>query len=176
MILHRVAQHTLLCVALICVVVLGLDYLTGPNIRFSILLVFPVVLTSWYRSWYLGMGLAMVLSSLEFMLTWNWQPLLSRTTIDQICNWTVSVLVLGAVAYLTARHRLLQQQVRVLRGILPICSFCKKIRDQHGNWQVLEDYIRNHTEAEFSHGYCEGCVEEHYGKFLNSTKVFREPG
>lgn len=47
--------------------------------------------------------------------------------------------------------------IKVLRGLLPICSSCKKIRDDHGYWNQLESYIADHTEAEFTHGICPEC-------------------
>ena len=53
--------------------------------------------------------------------------------------------------------------VKQLSGLLPICSKCKKIRDDKGDWRVLESYIRQHSEAEFSHGICPDCAEELYG-------------
>lgn len=54
-------------------------------------------------------------------------------------------------------------QVKVLKGFLPICASCKKIRDDKGYWTQIETYIRNHSEAEFSHGICPDCAEKHYG-------------
>jgi hypothetical protein len=53
-------------------------------------------------------------------------------------------------------------EVRTLRGILPICMFCKRIRDDSGYWQQLEIYISGHSEAQFSHGLCARCADEHY--------------
>jgi phosphoserine phosphatase RsbU/P len=47
--------------------------------------------------------------------------------------------------------------IRVLRGIIPICAYCKSIRDDKGAWQQMEQYVRNHSEAEFSHGMCPAC-------------------
>jgi PAS domain S-box-containing protein len=47
--------------------------------------------------------------------------------------------------------------VKSLRGLLPICSSCKKIRDDHGYWNQLESYLAEHTEAEFTHGICPDC-------------------
>jgi PAS domain S-box-containing protein len=47
--------------------------------------------------------------------------------------------------------------VKTLRGLLPICASCKKIRDDHGYWNQLESYIAEHTQAEFSHGICPDC-------------------
>ena len=52
--------------------------------------------------------------------------------------------------------------VRKLSGLLPICASCKKIRDDKGYWNQLETYIRNHSEAEFSHGLCPDCAKKLY--------------
>ncbi len=54
--------------------------------------------------------------------------------------------------------------VRKLSGLLPICSSCKKIRDDKGYWNQIEQYISEHSEALFSHGICPDCVKELYPK------------
>ncbi|MEI7832740.1 MAG: response regulator transcription factor [bacterium] len=56
-------------------------------------------------------------------------------------------------------------EVHTLRGILPICMHCKKIRDDQGYWSQVEVYIRDHTNAEFSHGICPECEEKYYPEF-----------
>ena len=48
-------------------------------------------------------------------------------------------------------------QVKKLSGLLPICSYCKKIRDDGNQWHQVDDYIRQHSEAKFSHGVCPEC-------------------
>lgn len=53
-------------------------------------------------------------------------------------------------------------QVKTLEGILPICSHCKKIRNDKGSWNQLEAYVTRHTEAQFSHGICPECMQHHY--------------
>jgi K+-sensing histidine kinase KdpD len=53
-------------------------------------------------------------------------------------------------------------EVKQLRGILPICSSCKKIRDAKGKWTDVASYISDHTDAEFTHGLCQPCVERLY--------------
>ena len=50
-------------------------------------------------------------------------------------------------------------QVKQLQGLLPICSYCKKIRDDHNYWSQLESYISQHSDVRFSHGICPGCYE-----------------
>jgi len=53
-------------------------------------------------------------------------------------------------------------QVKKLSGLLPICMYCKKIRDDKGYWNQIEAYIDNHSEAQFSHSICHECAEKHY--------------
>lgn len=53
-------------------------------------------------------------------------------------------------------------EIKTLQGIIPICSKCKKIRDDGGYWQQLEVYISDHSDADFSHSLCPHCVEELY--------------
>ena len=54
------------------------------------------------------------------------------------------------------------QHVKTLSGLLPICSCCKKIRDDQGYWQSVEVYVRNHSDAEFSHSICPDCLAREY--------------
>jgi len=53
-------------------------------------------------------------------------------------------------------------RVRSLSGLLPMCASCRRIRDDHGDWHNLETYIRQHTEADFSHGICPECRQKLY--------------
>lgn len=55
-----------------------------------------------------------------------------------------------------------QSKIKILKGFLPICANCKKIRDDNGAWNQIESYIRDHSEAEFSHGICPVCAKELY--------------
>jgi len=53
-------------------------------------------------------------------------------------------------------------QVKQLKGLLPICASCKRIRDDRGYWSSVEEYLQEHTDAEFSHGICPPCLERLY--------------
>ena len=67
-----------------------------------------------------------------------------------------------------ARHRLVAKlkkalaEIKTLQGILPICSCCKKIRDDQGNWEAIEVYVSEHSEADFSHSLCPDCAKTLY--------------
>jgi hypothetical protein len=53
-------------------------------------------------------------------------------------------------------------EIKTLRGILPLCSFCKKIRNHRGQWENVDTYIHKHSQADVSHGVCPDCIKEHY--------------
>lgn len=57
-------------------------------------------------------------------------------------------------------------EVRTLRSILPICSYCRKVRDDENYWHSVESYIAHHTETRFSHGICPSCLETEIGPQL----------
>src|SRR5215472_1498699 len=74
----------------------------------------------------------------------------------------VGVRVVSLREALASRVRELEQalsRVRRLHGLLPICSYCKKIRDDRNYWRQVESYISEHTDAAFSHGICPDCYE-----------------
>ena len=68
---------------------------------------------------------------------------------------------------LLAMHREQAEEVETLRGLLSICSSCKKIRDDDGEWRQMESYIDDHSEASFSHGICPSCTEELYDDLMD---------
>ena len=63
-------------------------------------------------------------------------------------------------------------EIKVLRGILPICSHCKKIRTDEGKWVQIEKFISERSDATFSHSLCEECLKKHYPK--EAKKIIRE--
>ncbi len=56
-------------------------------------------------------------------------------------------------------QRRLTAEIKLLQGLLPICASCKKIRDKQGNWHHLEQYLLDHSAAEFTHSLCLACLE-----------------
>ncbi len=66
-------------------------------------------------------------------------------------------------------------RINTLHGLLPICGFCKGIRDDSGYWVKVEDYIRAHSDANFSHGICRACSEKHYPELFAKVKNEGEP-
>ena len=66
-----------------------------------------------------------------------------------------------------------KDEVKALKGIIPICMHCKGIRDDKGYWNQLEKYITEHSEAQLSHGICEKCLKEHYPEYADKPHGVR---
>jgi hypothetical protein len=151
-------------VALIAVLfsalVLAIDSSTGPFIRMPVWFAFPVILVSWHLGFLAGIALAIVLPmvrlTLEFHVPTPWDP------VDSFLNTGVLVLAFTLLAFLISRVHAQQRHIRILQGILPICSFCKKIRLADDRWEQMETYISRHSEAKFSHGLCPECAKREY--------------
>jgi K+-sensing histidine kinase KdpD len=95
-------------------------------------------------------------------------PDIERAIIFTLVSFIVSHLAATrkrTIAKLTSINNKLKEalaEVKQLRGILPICASCKKIRDAKGKWTDVASYISDRTDAEFSHGMCQPCVERLY--------------
>lgn len=80
-----------------------------------------------------------------------------------LINILLCLLVTAVVVFLVNLSvSAYKKRIETLRGIVPICSFCKQIRDDKGYWNRVEAYVAKHTEAQFSHSICPDCVEKHY--------------
>jgi PAS domain S-box-containing protein len=112
------------------------------------------------------------------------RSLVSKAYTDQDVRLTESIAnqIGGAIAnaqLFTERNRIESEReklisqlqdalakVKTLRGLIPICASCKKIRDDKGYWNQIEVYIRDHSEVDFSHGLCPECIKKLYGDIL----------
>jgi len=116
-------------------------------------------------------------------------PLRKEARLDQTpAFWLAVAACLAALGYgsyrartaqLRARERELAEKVaaaladvKVLSGLLPVCATCKKIRDDKGYWTQIESYIRQHSEADFSHGICPECLTRLYPEW--AARIIRK--
>lgn len=159
-------KRTWLLILWVCLgaAILVLDYVTGPNIAIAYFFLIPVVLAAQYHGRFLGIAMAIVLSLIRFCFHFAWDDRLSRW--DNVLNAIIRTVILVGAAILIDRVRRQTQEIRILRGILPICMFCKKIRTPEQQWQPIESYITKHSEAEFSHTFCPECGKKYYGDLL----------
>ena len=150
------ARHSIAASVLILLV----DYMTGPFIQFPILFVVPVALATAAQGVLAGSAVAVLLPLLRLSFFLKWE-LPSSWLLEGVDTAVDVVILVGFAALL---HRTLQQrrQLKVLEGMLPICSFCKRIRDEKGQWRQLEAYITERSDALFSHTFCEQCSRIHY--------------
>ena len=126
---------------------------------------FPIIVMTSYGNEQLAVeaikagALDYVVKSVEAFVT------MPRTVERTLREWTLLIERREAVA---AQKRLIAQleealsKVKTLSGLLPICSGCNKIRDDHGYWSQVEGYIQEHTDAQFTHGLCPDCIRKYF--------------
>lgn len=95
-------------------------------------------------------------------LRWNAAPDVAHQGIYSVArDVTESKRAAEEREELVRRLQAALSEVQTLREILPICSYCRKIRDDKNYWHTVEDYLAQHTAAKFSHGICPRCMETH---------------
>lgn len=85
-----------------------------------------------------------------------------KTALEALSRLVMTGLELSRSSYELAKAL---DEVKALSGLLPICSYCKDIRDDQGYWKKVEQYIGSHTGAEFSHGICPKCAKKYFPEF-----------
>lgn len=107
------------------------------------------------------------------------RPHFYQTTLFYvICGLTLVATGGGILRLRTRQLRLRQRelqtkvdeavaQIKTLRGLLPICASCKRVRDDGGYWNQIEQYVRDHSEAAFSHGICPDCIRKLYPEYAD---------
>ncbi len=92
-------------------------------------------------------------------------------SLSELPGNIVTLLGLSSICYLgyliSQKNKVIHTQscqINQLKDLLPICSKCKKVRNDDGYWQQIDSYIEQHTDTEFSHGLCDDCMKELYGK------------
>lgn len=152
------------------------DGRTGPVTRVAFR-----VLPRWYQSWWaqvLGlMGLAAVA---KFFHNTRVRALrLQNEELDRVVTARTQQVAEQAEALAWTNNELQDanqalgkalREVKTLRGLIPICASCKKIREDEGSWSQLEHYITEHSEAVFSHGLCPECADQMRREWLKDSK------
>jgi hypothetical protein len=146
-------------------VILAADYFIGSAVSVTILFVVPVALAARYNGRWWGSALGAMMPLVHFGCTLLWRPPIALA--DQVIDAGIRIAVLVAFAVLIDRTTRLAREIKVLRGLLPVCSFCRKVRTEAQDWPPMETYIAAHSEASFTHTFCPACAQEHYGSYLN---------
>ena len=152
----------------IALTILYLDYITGPEIQFPILFVIPVILITWYNNFYWGIVFSFILPAggIYCIYLWNENPSVLIITVNTIIRIILLLLITYLIKIVRKQQKLLSERINTLEKFLPICSFCKKIRDENNQWHNIESYITGKTDTEFSHSLCPDCAKKYYGKFM----------
>ncbi len=153
-------------VALVAVI----DYAAGYEMDVFVFYFLPVAVAAWNGSPFLAYAAAVLCA-----FSWLAMDSLSGHVYAQPANmwWNAGLRMLSflIIAYDVARIRAhldrehqatrhAMRELHALCGLLPICASCKKIRDDHGYWRQLEQFIETHSDARFTHGLCKACAEK----------------
>ncbi len=98
------------------------------------------------------------------------KPFNSTELLARVNNHIELKLARDKLQHMNQELRKALDQIKTLKGLVPICANCKKIRDDDGFWQEVEHYISAHTEADFSHGICPDCMKELYPQVYDRMK------
>ena len=139
-----------------------------PRLRLELLILFTLSITAYI--------VAQNFDLLEKMVEFSWKH--ENWELDELLtvSFFISIALIsfsmrrwkdlkGTYDVLLQRSKDLQNalsEIKQLRGIIPICASCKKIRDDEGFWHQVESYVSAHTEASFSHGICPDCAKKLY--------------
>ena len=144
-----------------------IDYLVGPSTQFPVLYVIPVSVAAWYSGRWPALVLAVIVPVVHiiFLLAFWAEP-------GDVLTLIAATMLRGAIivfmalwfARLSEHERSLHRYVLKLEGLLPICAFCKSIRNEAGEWEPLEAFISTRSDAQFSHCFCANCLKKQYPK------------
>lgn len=163
-----------------------LDYVTGTEFSFFVFYFIPVGVAAWWLGRQAGaltaFGCAVVWFGVEVVSghVYGWWLNRYLDTGIRLAAYLVLAVCVSVARESLLRERELSRElkealdnVRQLRGLIPICASCKSIRNDEGYWQRIETYIRDHSEAEFSHGICPDCEKRLYPDDL-LTRLYPE--
>lgn len=132
---------------------------------------FPLVITDWIMPDMSGLDLARALRSGPPGTVYTYVLMATamggkanylealEAGVDDFIQKPLDADLLAARIKVVERWLEVQQELNQLRGLLPICSYCKNIRDEDQHWERVETYVSKHTDAQFTHSVCPECME-----------------
>jgi K+-sensing histidine kinase KdpD len=167
--------------AILLLAVIGAgDYYTGTEYNFSLFYFIPVALTSWTISrragYYAALSSAIVWTIVDYfgrlsltiwLLTWN--------ILFQFVLFIVFATIISQIREMIIEYRRVNSElhraltkVKQPSGLIPTCSWYKRIRGEDGEWHQMEEYIASHSEANFSHGICPSCASKNFRRIASA--------
>src|SRR5579884_2959050 len=138
----------------------ALDLFLPLGVAVGVLYVVPVVLSLWLPSRVHTFVIAGASTALT-LIGYVWSP--AGLAWIGLLNRVLTIALIWGVALVVVLRKRAEERIKTLEGLIPICAACKKIRNDQGYWDVLESYLQQHSEAQFTHGLCPECVEQYYG-------------
>ena len=148
-------------------VLLSIDYLTGAYIQLPLAYGLPIFVAAWYSGAWTAVTLALIvpLAHFGFLAIHPEGAAMLDTVMTPIRGVVIAIVALW-FARLAEHERQLRREIQALTGLLPICSFCKNIRNEAGEWELLEQFITRKSDAQFTHSLCPSCQKIHYADLL----------
>jgi hypothetical protein len=160
----------LTAVAVLAVVAV-VDAFTPFELGFSAFYVIPVLIATWGVGTSRGLGFALLSACCWYCLDLtSGRPLTHEfyriwDTLNHLLSYSLVAVVTGRLKLAFQRERALRENldltvknIKELEGLLPVCAWCKKVRNDEGYWEELEAYLEPRTKAAFSHGICPECA------------------
>ncbi|HEY5652952.1 MAG TPA: hypothetical protein VIR63_01110 [Pontiella sp.] len=152
---------------LLCMVVFIIDSLLPLGVAGGVPYIAVILVSLWTKNQKLPLYMAVICSSLTLLgLAISppggefWKVITNRM-LALFAIWVVTILSIQRKRlYLDKANAL--EEIKILKGFLPTCASCRKIRDEQGDWKDIESYISQHSEAQFSHGICPECAKKIY--------------
>lgn len=157
----------------ISVIILVADYFAGPFIQFPVTYLIPIGLAVWFNGSRCGLVFAVFLPLIRLFfnialwtIPWTWIEASVNCAI-RITVFTIFVLLMDKIS---KQNKELAKEVDMLTGLLPICSNCKRIRDNSNNWEQMEAFITKKSHASFTHSLCPDCIKKLYGDEMQKLR------
>ena len=168
--------------AVLACIIFALDFLTPLGVAVGMLYTTLVLLAMWspYRQFIFLVAVSVSgLTILDIFLSpesANWM-VMSNRLLSLFTIWTAAVLSFLLKRDQEERERLILdlqgslEHIKTLRGLLPICVSCKKVRNGQGYWKSLDAYVSEHSEAQITHGICPDCFSHYYPTTVKADVV-----
>jgi uncharacterized membrane protein YvlD (DUF360 family) len=157
--------------SIVAVVMIGavayIDEATGPYVEVDLLYTFPVLLSGWYLGSRGSFSFAVATTAAWLTVRVFGHGFPTVGLALHVWNAVMQFAVNWTVAYLLSRSRLetyavrsVLERARRLPDIIPICAWCRKLKDAHEEWQTLEQFLSKETDVRLTHGVCQNCAEQ----------------
>lgn len=150
--------------AFLAAAILVADFVSGQDIHLPILYLIPLLVAAYFEGLWAGAVVAVVLPFVRWIFHFHWEDAIP--SLEAAINSALLVAVLVFIVFLVDKsarqERELNRRMNALEGLVPICSGCKKIRREDGEYEPVEKYVSERSDAVFSHGMCPECIKKWY--------------